>query len=179
MKNTQLKVFFLVMFSMLVVSSALGKNYFLGKHDMEPGQGGDSKKVVNVAMNVGKIVGVMFLTDETLIKDKSYGLKMQGYTGRGLFLRGNDQIAILFGVIGLIFLIINFYYAGKIVEFLKSRGKKAHYWALRWMVFSYILEYKKITEGEEGQPGPYYRPVSLTGLLLLVSMVIAVIFAAM
>jgi hypothetical protein len=179
MKNFQLKIFFTVLISMLVVSTALGKNYFLGKRDIEPGQNGDSKEVVNVAMNVGKIVGIMLLTDENLIKGNNYGLKMGAFSLRNFSKRSNDNMAVIFGFIALILVIINFYFGSKIVEFLKSKGHKANYWAMRWMIFSYVSQYKEITESEGGQPGPYYRPISITALLMLGFLVIAIVFAVL
>jgi hypothetical protein len=86
-------------------------------------------------------------------------------------------MAIAFGIVALIFLIINMYFGGKIVEYLKARGRKAHYYALRWMIFSYVNQYKSITMEEEGQVGPYYRPISISAVLFLISIAVAVVFA--
>ena len=176
MKNHQLKLFFLVLLTMMAISTALGKDYFLGRHDIEPGQKGENKEVVNVAMNIGKIVGIILLTDESLIDGNSYGLNMHSLSGRSYMSRGNNGFSILFGLIGLIFLAINIYYGSKIIEFLKSRGKKAHYWAFRWMVFSYVSQYKKITEEEEGHTGPYYLTMGITAFLMIIFLTIAIVF---
>ena len=175
MKTRNIKILLVFLLSVSLGTSAYCSFFPQGDKNY-PDNGG--KEVIYTVLNVGRIIGNMVLTidsDMDVNKPVPPIAKIGSLNSR---YSDNDKLAIGFGIIALLFLIMNMYYGSKIVEFLKSRGRKAHYYALRWMIFSYVNQYKAITIEEDGQTGPYYRPISVSALLFAISIVIAVIFAA-
>ncbi len=90
----------------------------------------------------------------------------------------NELIAVIFGSFALLCFVVCMVYGSKMVEFLKSRGEKAHYWKIRWMLFSYINRYKKITISENGHVGPLMQPMAIAWVFFLVFIALAVYFGA-
>jgi len=177
MKNSHIKILVICLFSILTASTAYSRIGFQGEKDVYPDKGGDGRDIVYMAINVGRIIGNMVFTmDDSFTIDKNIR-QFKGLNNRPVPYRDSRNMAIVFGVIALLFLIINMYFGGKIVEFIRSRGRKAHYWKLRWMIFSYVNQYKKITISENGQTGPYYWQISVTTILFIIAMAVAVYFA--
>jgi hypothetical protein len=56
----------------------------------------------------------------------------------------------------------------RIANYLRSRGKSAHPALVRWMIFKYMADYKKLTLEETGSVGPLYNQCStISGLAAL------------
>lgn len=174
MKTRSIKTIIVLLIAFSIGTSAYCNFFPQGKKDY-PENG--NREMIYTVLNVGKIIGNMVFTSDSdfdAYKPSAPVSKIGPFYSR---YNDGEKMAVGFGVIALIFLIMNMYFGGKIVEFLKSRGRKAHYYAMRWMIFSYVSQYKAITTEEDGQAGPYYRPISISALLFAISMVIAVIFA--
>lgn len=89
-----------------------------------------------------------------------------------------DTYALICGIMALVVLGINFFYATLIVKYLQSRGIDAKYSALRWKVFSYMETYKKLTLKETGQVGPIYVRMRNQWLSFAVIVIIAIWFSS-
>jgi len=176
MKNLHIKILLVCLFSVLIISTVHCNILSQGERDAYPDRT-TSKGMIYTAINVGRIIGnvVFTLDDDVTVSKAANSIRRisPGYSRYSV----NDRMAIAFGIVALIFLIMNMYFGGKIVEFLRSRGRKAHFYAIRWMIFSYVNQYKSITIGEDGRVGPYYRPISVSAVLFIIFILIAIIFA--
>ena len=90
----------------------------------------------------------------------------------------NDTIAVIFGVLALIILLINFYYSSQLVEFLKSKREKASFMAIRWKIFDYLRTYKRITQAEYGETGFLYVIIRNLWIIFFVILAVAIWFSA-
>jgi hypothetical protein len=63
-----------------------------------------------------------------------------------------------------------------ITSFLSRRGIKINYLFLRLFVFKYVSQYRKITMGESGKPGPlFYSSIVAWNLALLLAIIGAIL----
>ncbi len=90
----------------------------------------------------------------------------------------NETMAIIFGVVALIILLINFYYSSQLVDFLKSKGEKASFAAIRWKIFDYLRTYKRITLAEFGETGQLYAIIRNLWIIFFVIIAVAIWFSA-
>jgi len=178
MRSSQIKILVVCLFSLMITSTAFGRIGIQGERDNYPDRTGEGREIVLMAVNVGRIIGnLVFTLDDDLVINKNLN-RVKSLQNKSTPFRDSRGMAIAFGIVALLFLIVNMYFGGKIVEYLKSKGRKAHYWALRWMIFSYVNQYKKITVCEDGRTGPFYWQISISAILFVVAMAIAVYFAA-
>ena len=70
----------------------------------------------------------------------------------------HDDLAILFGSLSFLFLVVNFFTMQAITGFLKIRGIKISYALLHIYIFNYARQYKEITKRETGSIGILYYP---------------------
>ena len=125
MKNLQIKIVLVCLFSLVIVSTVNCNIFNQGEKDMSPDKSTISKGMVYVAINVGRVIGnTVFTMDDDLVINNPIK-RIKGSRSRSLKYDDNERMAIAFGIVALIFLIINMYFGGKIVEFLKSKGRKA------------------------------------------------------
>lgn len=72
------------------------------------------------------------------------------------------NLAFVFGMISLIFLIWNFIVSLRIVRFLKARGEKVNPATMHVYLFESAKKYRKFSTAESGAPGKYYAPFWLS-----------------
>lgn len=58
-----------------------------------------------------------------------------------------------------------FYFGVQMVNVLRTRNLPGRRLMLRFMIFKYMADYRRITVEETGQVGPYYQPCAI--LLML------------
>ncbi len=63
----------------------------------------------------------------------------------------------------------------RIQEFLRRRGREVNPLWLRWMIFTYIGEYRRITRRELGRPGLLYTHFMTSWLVALAAAVYRVV----
>lgn len=76
-------------------------------------------------------------------------------------------IATVFGLISLVFLVLNFIVTLKITKILALNGVDINYPLLHIRIYRYAGMYKNITEKKDGQVGPLYRQFIITNRLFL------------
>lgn len=62
---------------------------------------------------------------------------------------------------------------------LRARGRKANPLFIRWMIFKYMADYKRMTLEETGRVGPLYRACSTLALLAVVFVAAALIIKSL
>ena len=72
------------------------------------------------------------------------------------------------GVIALISALGSIYFGVQIANELRSRGLPANPALVRWMLFKYMRDYKRVTIEETGEVGPLYNRCSIMLLLTVV-----------
>ncbi len=83
-------------------------------------------------------------------------------------------------VLAIFFALGSVFFAVRIANYLRDRGEKAHPAMVRWMVFKYMADYKRITLAETGKVGPLYQQcatVSAITALLAIAALIAKAFS--
>lgn len=55
--------------------------------------------------------------------------------------------------------------AVRIAQYLRARGVQAHPLLVRWMIFKYMADYKRITLSETGTVGPLYNQCATVSAL--------------
>ena len=70
--------------------------------------------------------------------------------------------------LALICVFISFGYGVQITKELRARGLRANPLLMRFMIFRYLSEYKRVTVDETGEIGPLYRPCVTAGSLALI-----------
>lgn len=71
------------------------------------------------------------------------------------------------------------YTAVRIANDLRGRGMRANPAFVRWMVFRYMADYKRITVNETGNVGPLYRQCATVSALAALFAVAAVLAKAL
>jgi len=64
-------------------------------------------------------------------------------------------------------------------EFLRRRGRKVNLLLMRWMLFSYANDYRRITKAELGRPGSLYPQFVYAWLIALASAIYAATILAL
>ncbi|WP_394707604.1 hypothetical protein [uncultured Draconibacterium sp.] len=72
------------------------------------------------------------------------------------------NLAFVFGVNSLFFLVWNFVVSLRIMRFLKARGEKANPATMHVYLFESAKKYRKFSKAESGMPGKYYAPFWLS-----------------
>ena len=67
----------------------------------------------------------------------------------------------------------------RIANELRARGHEAHPVKARWMLFSYLGEYRRVTVEETGRAGPFYAVCSIAGALAAAFAIAAVLTAVL
>jgi hypothetical protein len=67
----------------------------------------------------------------------------------------------------------------RIANELRARGHPANPVKARWMLFSYLSEYRRVTVEETGRPGPFYTACSTAGALAVVFLIAAILLAVL
>ena len=67
----------------------------------------------------------------------------------------------------------------RIANELRARGIDAHPVKVRWMLFSYLGEYRRVTVEETGQVGSLYSVCSVAGGLAVVLLIAAILVAVL
>jgi len=62
---------------------------------------------------------------------------------------------------------------------LRARGLDAHPVKVRWMLFSYLNEYRRVTAEETGRAGPLYSVCSIAGALAALFLIAAILVAVL
>ena len=89
------------------------------------------------------------------------------------------DLSAVFAVIALAFALGSIYFGVRIANELRSRGGSAKPALVRWMLFRYMNEYKRVTIEETGEAGPLYRRCSMMLVLTIVFAVIAIMAKAL
>ena len=63
----------------------------------------------------------------------------------------------------------------RIANELRARGLDAHPVKVRWMLFSYLNEYRRVTVEETGRAGPLYSICSIAGTLSVAFLIAAIL----
>jgi hypothetical protein len=63
----------------------------------------------------------------------------------------------------------------KIINFLEKRKVKINYFLIRFLMWKYVSQYKKITLEETGSVGPLYLTYCTSALLMLASVAAALL----
>jgi hypothetical protein len=71
------------------------------------------------------------------------------------------------------------YTAVRIANDLRSRGMRANPALVRWMVFKYMADYKRITVSETGKVGPLYHQCATISALAALFAVAAIFVKAL
>jgi hypothetical protein len=71
------------------------------------------------------------------------------------------------------------FYAVRIANYLRDRGVKAHPAMVRWMVFKYMADYRRITLAETGEVGPLYHQCATVSALAAILAVAALLVKAL
>jgi len=83
-----------------------------------------------------------------------------------------NSLAIILGLIALIFIWWNLWVSTKIVTFLKSKGENASLFSngiyVKGKIFKYLPLYKKISFESTGKVGPLYTLFYITFFLIVI-----------
>jgi hypothetical protein len=63
----------------------------------------------------------------------------------------------------------------RIMGFLQSRGRSVNPLLMRWKIFAYVSEYRRITQAELGRPGILYAHFTTVWILALGAALYAVL----
>jgi hypothetical protein len=66
-------------------------------------------------------------------------------------------VTIVLAVLALICIMVGGITATRMAVELRERGESANPLFVRWMIFKYIADYRRLTLEETGQVGPLYR----------------------
>jgi len=67
----------------------------------------------------------------------------------------------------------------RIANELRARGRDAHPVKVRWMLFSYLNEYRRVTIEETGRSGPLYAVCSVAGSLAAAFVIAAILVSVL
>jgi hypothetical protein len=82
-------------------------------------------------------------------------------------------VTIVLAVMALICVMAGGVAATRMAIELRARGENANPLFIRWMIFKYIADYKRVTLEETGQVGPLYRTSAIFfGLAALFSVAV-------
>jgi hypothetical protein len=83
---------------------------------------------------------------------------------------------MVLGVLAIICALTSIGFGVRIASQLRSRGIRANPLLVRWMIFKYLAEYKRVTLEEAGRVGPLHRACT-TALILAAVFAIGAIIA--
>ncbi|MGD8812881.1 MAG: hypothetical protein PVI78_00240 [Anaerolineales bacterium] len=66
--------------------------------------------------------------------------------------------SLILGILALLCIVVAGIYAIRMTHELRARGLPANPLFIRWMIFRYIAEYRRVTLEETGRVGPLYTP---------------------
>jgi hypothetical protein len=65
--------------------------------------------------------------------------------------------SFVLAILALVFVVVGGINATRMAVELRERGMSANPLMVRWMIFKYIADYRRVTLEETGQVGPLYR----------------------
>ena len=93
-----------------------------------------------------------------------------------------NTIAIIFGVVALIFIWWNLWVSTKIVKYLKSNGENSSLFNngfyVKGKIFKYLPLYKKISFENTGKVGQLYITFYISFFLILIFLIFGIAIAA-
>jgi hypothetical protein len=78
------------------------------------------------------------------------------------------SVTAVLAVFALVFAFTSLGFGIAIANSLRARGIKANPWLVRFMIFRYMAEYKRVTLSETGQVGSLYYGCAVSGTIALV-----------
>ena len=84
-------------------------------------------------------------------------------------------LATVFGLISLVFLVLNIIISIRITKILALHGVDVNYPLLHIRIYRYAGMYKNITEKDDGQVGPLYKQFIVTNRLFLIFLALGVV----
>ncbi len=88
------------------------------------------------------------------------------------------NLALLFGVIALLFLVWNFVIVLIIKDYLQQRGEKINPAIMHVRIFSMAKKYREFNQKEIGAPGKHYGTFWLSILLFALFLLLGILFVA-
>ena len=90
------------------------------------------------------------------------------------------EISELLAILALICALISIYSGVLIAKDLRARGLSVKPALVRWMIFKYMADYRRVTLQETGEVGPLYQQCatisSITGLLAISAIIAKLLF---
>jgi hypothetical protein len=86
-------------------------------------------------------------------------------------------LATVLAFLALVCALVAMGFVIRIANDLRARGLDAHPVRARWMLFSYMSEYRRMTVEETGHAGPLYAVCSTMGALAAVFAIAAILVA--
>ena len=75
------------------------------------------------------------------------------------------NISVVLGVLTIIFALGSAYTSVRIANDLRARRLSANPALVRWMIFKYMADYRRVTLKETGRVGPLYRQCATVSAL--------------
>ena len=75
------------------------------------------------------------------------------------------NISLILGVLAIICALGSVFTSVRIANDLRARGISANPALVRWMIFKYMAEYRRVTLKETGRVGPLYRQCATVSAL--------------
>ena len=88
-------------------------------------------------------------------------------------------LAGAFAFLALVCALVAMGFLIRIANELRARGLDAHPVKVRWMLFSYLSDYRRVTVEEAGRAGPLYSICSVAGALAAVFVIAAILLAVL
>ena len=89
-----------------------------------------------------------------------------------------NSLAIIFGLIALVFIWLNLWVSTKIINYLKSNGQEASLFNggffVRGKIFKYLPLYKKLSQKNEGKVGNLYLKFYGTFFFLVIFLIFGI-----
>ena len=89
------------------------------------------------------------------------------------------EIAGVLAFLALVCALVAMGFLIRMANELRARGFDAHPVKVRWMLFSYLNEYRRVTVEETGQAGPLYSVCSIAGGLAAAFVIAAILVAVL
>ncbi|KJF44254.1 hypothetical protein [Draconibacterium sediminis] len=89
-----------------------------------------------------------------------------------------NNLALLFGVIALLFLVWNFIIVMIIKDHLQQRGEKVNPATMHFQIFSMAKKYREFNQKEMGTSGKHYGTFWISILLFALFLLLGILFVA-
>ena len=88
------------------------------------------------------------------------------------------NVSVLLGLLAVVCALGSVYTGVRMANELRARGLPAHPALVRWMIYKYMAEYRRVTLKETGKVGPLYQAcatVSALAALFAVGAILAIV----